>query len=703
MIIGIIACTDFAAPSAYLGGILHMKKHQLGFGIHYRVLALAVAAALGLGGCTVAAKSDPVAADETPAVLVEAATPKIGDLTLTTEFIGTVEPNEVVSVLPKMSGTVLNTFYKVGDLVNKGDLLFSLDPQDVQLQVNIARAQLKSSQAQLMSAQAQMDQALGSSFDLQMAQLEGQVKQAQNAYSNARQSLRDYNDGAEDAMDSLLNDMDAMGNRIPQLENYIEDAKKAAEEADKVYRELDAKHDLDPNSVTEEELAIALKNASVTKGEQTKFESSLKRTEDLMDTAHDTYDGMDSDNDPKRSQLRTAVRNAQTAYESSTEIYELTKDSVRDDAVKVANASLGAATAGFETASASFEASARQLDNTKVYAPISGVIEQKNITEQAVAAPSAPAYTISNKSTILVTFFVPSDAIAQLSHGERVEVEYGQQKYIATIAELGTMVDPQSGLFKVKAAVDGGGDGLLTGLTVKVKAATAKASQSLLIPQSVVYFEDGKPYIYTLNGTTAVKTYITTGVTTDDQVEVLSGIGRATRFISSWSPNLTDGVTVTVSPDSPQDDPAVSAASESASMDTALASSEANNSSSTADDSAAVAAVSGDGENLTGAKYVAPFSDEELGGAGNSSASASSNLPAPVEAPSTPEAPKSATNAADSASGASSKSKANGASSKDLSPKSASSKSAKSSAAKDGASTEATSSDSSRKLAAKEG
>lgn len=115
-------------------------------------------------------------------IYVETVTAETGDLSLSTEFIGTVEPDELVSVFPKVAGTVLAVHKNVGDEVKKGELLFEVDPSDIQLSVNIA-------QAQLMSAQAQMDQALGSSFDMQMIQLESQLKQAQNAYSNARQSL----------------------------------------------------------------------------------------------------------------------------------------------------------------------------------------------------------------------------------------------------------------------------------------------------------------------------------------------------------------------------------------------------------------------------------------------------------------------------------------------------------------------------------
>lgn len=53
------------------------------------------------------------------------------------------------------------------------------------------------------------------------------------------------------------------------------------------------------------------------------------------------YNDLDDGDDAQHKQLRTAVRNAQTAYESAEQIYELTKDAVHNDAIKVAKASLG--------------------------------------------------------------------------------------------------------------------------------------------------------------------------------------------------------------------------------------------------------------------------------------------------------------------------------------------------------------------------
>ncbi len=472
---------------------------------------LALSAATAMSGC--GQQAEPAMAEQSNEIRAETITPQVGDLELTTAFVGTVEPDELVSVYPKVSGTVLTTYFQVGDTVKKGDLLFEIDPTDIQLSVDVA-------QAQLMAAQAQMDQALGSTWDLQMAQLESQVKQAQQSYSQARQSLRDYNDGNEDDMDELW--------------DQLEDVKASREQTEQA---LEAKRQEIAN------LQAAGESGSPewaeAQEEFSRLTSTLTQLESTQSMLQANYNELDDDESSTHSSLRNAVRNAQIAYDSATQIYELTKDEAHNDAIKVAQANLGSATA-------SFNAQAQQLEYTKVYAPIDGVIEQCSVTEQGNASPASAAYTVSNKSTITVTFYVPNSAVESMRIGDSVTVENGQRTYEGSLTEVGTMVDPQTGLFKVKAVVNCDDNSLLTGLSVKIDASTAKAQQAMLLPQEVVYYEDGQAYVYTAEDGAAVQTFIQVGISNEEMVEVVSGLSPDSQVISTWDPNLTDGAAVTL-------------------------------------------------------------------------------------------------------------------------------------------------------------
>ena len=80
-------------------------------------------------------------------VSVEVENPQMGELTSDTTYIGTVEPQQQVYVMPKLSGTVTQVNYKVGDTVKEGDVLFKIDDEAYQVQMDSAQAAYNTAQA----------------------------------------------------------------------------------------------------------------------------------------------------------------------------------------------------------------------------------------------------------------------------------------------------------------------------------------------------------------------------------------------------------------------------------------------------------------------------------------------------------------------------------------------------------------------------
>lgn len=513
-----------------------------------KVLAGLTAAGLLLSSAGCAGNPDAAqtaaASEEENIILVKTQTGQMGDLTQSTEYIGTVEPDDLVQVLPKMGGTVNRVLVSVGDTVKKGDLLMTIDTTDLQVNLAAQQAAVEVARAAVMSAQAQVDQSLGSTFDVNLAQLETSVQQAKNAYASARQGLRDYNDNNSSPADQVAIQRDKARETVTLLSDQEKQLKK----------DLDAaKEDSKNNSSDANKAALYLSL-------QSKYDdvsSALASAESQLSMLNSNYN--DDDMDANLRNLRTSSRNAQLAYDSANTIYELTKGEVRNDALKVANASLGQAAASYDAQVKSYEAAAHQLSFAQVTSPIDGVVEACSATENATIGTGSPVFTITNKSKLVVTFYVSEDAAKQLSLGDKVNIESGRSAYTGSVSEIGTMVD-STGLFKVKATLDEGE--LLSGVSVKVTASTGKA-QGLLIPQSAIYYDAGQGYIYAYEDGKAVRKDILVGVSNNDLAEIIDGIDANTQLITTWNPNLRDGALVTL--DSPDDGASAQASSDAAS------------------------------------------------------------------------------------------------------------------------------------------
>ena len=79
-------------------------------------------------------KEEPVA--PTPDPVVTAQTPFMGDIELTTDLVGTIEPADIVYIYPKAGGDVTAVNVKAGDTIAAGQVLVEIDTKQVDTSKN---------------------------------------------------------------------------------------------------------------------------------------------------------------------------------------------------------------------------------------------------------------------------------------------------------------------------------------------------------------------------------------------------------------------------------------------------------------------------------------------------------------------------------------------------------------------------------------
>lgn len=419
---------------------------------------------------------------------VKLATPTRGDISRDTEFIGKIEPSETVNVFPEISEKVTKIYVEAGDTVQAGDLLFEMDDSDAQLSYEKAQVQYE-------GTQINNDTTLGSNYEQQLISAENSLKNAQQQMTSARQELQEYNDDSED--------------ELIQAEKLRDRAYDAYITAEKAYDE-------DPSEENKQKLEEA--------------EEKYLMYRDAVNELEDT-------DDSQLRSLRNAYKSAQTSYDTALESYNLLKGGSLDDTkASVENSQ--------KSAELTLEESARTLEKYKVYAPISGTVESKNITLYESPSTQTAAYTISNKAQMTVKFNATADAASALSIGDTITITKSGNEYTATIIEIDTKADDTTGLFPIKAQIGDEGEGLLNGVTVKVTAATAKAENALLIDVDNIYYEDGQAYVFTYSDGKAHRTDIQVGMTNAETAVVESGLDENSQIITTWHPDLKDGASV---------------------------------------------------------------------------------------------------------------------------------------------------------------
>lgn len=111
-----------------------------------------------LGG-VIAAPSHLMAQDGPAAISVSVAAPILRRVTQWDEYSGRFAPSETVEVRPRVSGFVDKIHFKDGQIVNAGDILFTIDPRPFEIALDSAKAEVARTTAQVELAETEVERA----------------------------------------------------------------------------------------------------------------------------------------------------------------------------------------------------------------------------------------------------------------------------------------------------------------------------------------------------------------------------------------------------------------------------------------------------------------------------------------------------------------------------------------------------------------
>lgn len=502
-----------------------------------------------LTGCNSTENTEEATEDKRITVKVD--TPKISSIENSGDFIGTVQSEEQVYVMSKLSGDVTETFFEVGDYVNEGDLLFTVDDTSAQIQLKQANASLSSANASLNTAKAGVNTANANinyqtaSVTESFAKSDTTEKQLQLSIDQAEVNFRNN----EINIGTLDNTLTNLKDKLNDVNDGIDALKPQLEGAKAEYAAALSDAQSKPTDQAKQEAANAKKsildtyssNLSSLESSKDSLESSIKQTEASISTAKNSNCLIVEQADIARDQ-KSDYQNYTRATIGNGGLASLAQAQA---GVVQAEAGVVQSKAGITQAQAAVDAAKLQLDYANVTAPVSGIITSKGVTKNNMTSTGSVAYTIMSDGSKFVVFYVSEDIMRELQVGQSITVEKNNEELEAVITENPQVADANTGLFMVKARVNGNED-LVSGIKVKLNMTTKHADNVMTLPIDAVYHESEKSFVYTYVNGKANKVYVETGLYDDEKIEIISGITTDDQVITTWSSQLRNGSEVKV-------------------------------------------------------------------------------------------------------------------------------------------------------------
>ena len=216
-----------------------------------------------------------------------------------------------------------------------------------------------------------------------------------------------------------------------------------------------------------------------------------------------------------------------------------------DAQAKAAEAQVKAAKLNYDT----------QVEFATITAPADGVLQNSILVKDAMIPQGTQIASLMGKGKQQLVFSATEELMKNLSLGQEVKVEKGQEQYTGSITEISGVMNAQTGLFTVKANLEN--SSLPEGSRVKLTVTKDSRTGVNLLPLSVIYYDNGSPYVYLLekgegeNGTIK-KQFIELGLQGEEKVEILSGLSEKDLVVSSWNNEMYDGAKVRLNSSEPE-------------------------------------------------------------------------------------------------------------------------------------------------------
>ena len=232
------------------------------------------------------------------------------------------------------------------------------------------------------------------------------------------------------------------------------------------------------------------------------------------------------------SDARNRLASLQASGDISAQDFE-----AADAQAKAAEAQVKAAKLNYDT----------QVEFATITAPADGVLQNSILVKDAMIPQGTQIASLMGNGKQQLVFSATEELMKNLSLGQEVKVEKGQEQYTGSITEISGVMNAQTGLFTVKANLEN--SSLPEGSRVKLTVTKDSRTGVNLLPLSVIYYDNGSPYVYLLekgegeNGTIK-KQFIELGLQGEEKVEILSGLSEKDLVVSSWNNEMYDGAKV---------------------------------------------------------------------------------------------------------------------------------------------------------------
>ena len=183
-----------------------------------------------------------------------------------------------------------------------------------------------------------------------------------------------------------------------------------------------------------------------------------------------------------------------------------------------------------------------------ITAPFAGIVDEINPKIGEMASPAMPAFRLINTEIMYVRADITERYIGQIKEGDKVMIHFPSvdTKVETKIHRIGSFINPNNRSFKIKLLLENSDKILKPNMLGELEVRDYKRDSAVVIPTSLIQITPvGEEFVYVIKEKegqkTAVKTIIESGMTYENNSEVLKGLTGSETIVSRGARSIKDG------------------------------------------------------------------------------------------------------------------------------------------------------------------
>lgn len=445
---------------------------------------------------------------------------------------GETSSSTSVSIMPQISGKIIDIQTELGSYVQKGDTLFRLGDS---LSTEIANLQYSAAIDGLNLTKSSKELTADSGMEsMQSAELG--LLTAKTAYENAVKSKKDSKKILEDQIESTEFSIETAEDTYEDLEDSIDEAADTRDDLEDKYDDLSDSLENAQDEAKKLEISAGLKELSQAITQIETQIDTLKSAKEAAQSGLDQADlGLQQVKDSATAQLNQLDAGIETIFLQ----YKLAQNQL--DSLKIGTDLQDLAVDGqILQASSALEALELSIKNQTITSPIDGVITSLQAEEENLVAPGQILAKIENLSQLSVKTSVNLSEAQLINMGDEVTIENDSISSQGTIISISPTLNEMSKKIDIEIELDQT-TGITSGEFVKI-VFSLNPNKKIFIPLNSVYINEGEKFIKFINNNLIVYSQkITTGQIIGDYIEVTSGLNGNEKIIKDLSTFVKEG------------------------------------------------------------------------------------------------------------------------------------------------------------------